>query len=61
MKRHKVGSTKMNEEEFINQFARKWNYKLLKHTRKVLIGWFNIEHMLRVFLRAYNWRKNEKI
>ena len=60
MRKYKVGSAKYNEDEFINKFARKWNYKLIKYMgtkHKILIGWFNLEKMFRVFLRAYNWRK----
>ena len=46
----------------IEKFTKKWNYKLTKYTGylpgggKYLIGWLNLEHMFRVFLRAYNWR-----
>ena len=47
---------KIPEREFVEKFARKWNWKLLKFN-KVLTGWINLEYMLRVFLRAYNWRK----
>jgi len=57
MRKYKVGSTKYNEEEFINKFARKWNYKLQKYTKGfAIIGWINLEYMFRVFLRAYKWR-----
>lgn len=60
MKKYKVGSAKYNEEEFINKFAKKWNYKLMKYMgkeHKILIGWLNLEKMFRVFIRTYNWRK----
>ena len=46
----------MNENEFINQFARKWNYKLMRYMgekHKISIGWLNLEYMFKVFLRAY--------
>lgn len=68
MRKYKVGSTKYNEKEFIEKFARKWNHKLTKFTGRIpgggkyLIGWFHLENMFRIFLRTYNWRKrNEKI
>jgi len=64
--------TKPTDNEFIQNFAKKWNEKLTKHTysvsvnepdtfdrkAKLYIGWMNLEVMLKVFLRAY--KKKEK-
>jgi len=58
-----MGRVALQEEcDFIEKFAQKWNYKLMKYLPRfkgcgVLVGWIHLEEMFRVFLRAYNWRK----
>lgn len=52
---------KMTEKDFIRDFAKRWNKKLSGLTLgtdavRHYPGWVNLEHMLKVFLRAYKIR-----
>ena len=53
---------KINENEYIEKFARRWNEKLTDFTtseedeRKNYVGWVNLKHMLKIFLNGYKKR-----